>query len=568
VDQTAARLNAAGALDTFLEHDLRRRPVQATFTGLHDHDHRLPNWSLDGLDAARAEMVADRRLLADAGLRPDDEVRTFPECVDLALADGHLHIQLAELESEHFVHHNPALWTGEALFAIIALVTRDFAPIPQRLEHAAARMRGLPAFLQQARSVLRTSPDPWRARALRECDAAERFFGESLPRWFPRTGVGTALIDDAERSAHAALVAFEEFRRWLSRELPASSPAHLCAGRTLLDLLLRRGHWCQTPIDTLLEEAHEALETAHATFEGCARNVAPGGWADVQEQLAAAHPSRDTYLRRFVEVWNAARDAALAHDLVTWPHAPIRYVPLPEHTRDIAPALYYLFYRSPAPFDRMSVHDYVVTPVSADLSDSEQRRRLRANNDSVIKLNHVVHHGGLGHHVQNHHAYAGASVIGRVAAVDGANRIGMFSGGTMAEGWACYACDLMQEIGFLSPLESVAEQHTRVRLLTRAVADLELHIGRRTLDQTAALYRERAAMPAEAAWSEAVKNSMFPGVAVMYWLGTRALHELRRTISRREGGRFTLRRFHDRVLSHGSIPVALVARLMLPDGHA
>ena len=31
----------------------------------------------------------------------------------------------------------------------------------------------------------------------------------------------------------------------------------------------------------------------------------------------------------------------------------------------------------------------------------------------------------------------------------------MFSGGSLAEGWACNVCDLMEEIGFLSPLESV-----------------------------------------------------------------------------------------------------------------
>ena len=51
----------------------------------------------------------------------------------------------------------------------------------------------------------------------------------------------------------------------------------------------------------------------------------------------------------------------------------------------------------------------------------------------------------------------------------------------------------MEEVGFLTPLESIAQQHTRVRLLARAVADLELHSGRRTLDDTAALYREQRA---------------------------------------------------------------------------
>ena len=33
-------------------------------------------------------------------------------------------------------------------------------------------------------------------------------------------------------------------------------------------------------------------------------------------------------------------------------------------------------------------------------------------------------------------------------------------------------------------------------------------------------------MPTDAATAEAVKNSMFPGAAVMYWLGTRDLHAL------------------------------------------
>ncbi len=120
-------------------------------------------------------------------------------------------------------------------------------------------------------------------------------------------------------------------------------------------------------------------------------------------------------------------------------------------------------------------------------------------NDSVITLNHVVHHGAIGHHVQNHHAYAGASRVGRVAAVDTANRIAMFSGGSLAEGWACYVCDLMEEIGFLTPLERIAQQHTRVRIAARAVADLSIHTGALTPPQAARLYVDRAHMSEAAA---------------------------------------------------------------------
>jgi uncharacterized protein (DUF885 family) len=193
------------------------------------------------------------------------------------------------------------------------------------------------------------------------------------------------------------------------------------------------------------------------------------------------------------------------------------------------------------------------------MSEEEQNRRLRATNTSVITLNHVVHHGAIGHHVQNHYACNGASEIGRVAAVDCASRIGMFLGGTMAEGWACYATDLMDEVGFLTPEESLSQQHTRARLLARAVVDIGLHGGSLTFDQAVAVYRDRVGLPPEAATAEACKNTMFPGTAVMYWLGTDGLHRLRRERERIEGAAFSPRRFHDRVLSFGSIPVPLLA---------
>ena len=113
-------------------------------------------------------------------------------------------------------------------------------------------------------------------------------------------------------------------------------------------------------------------------------------------------------------MWQRFRDVAAEYDLVTWPDAPIRYVPIPTQTRIAAPRLYYLFYRSPAPFDPPGIHDYVVSPIDG-LPDVEVNRRLEAAHDCAIALNHVVHHGGLGHHVQNWFAYRSASRIGQVA---------------------------------------------------------------------------------------------------------------------------------------------------------
>jgi hypothetical protein len=546
-------------LDGFLESYYRLRPVNATFTGIHDHDHRLPDWSPDGLAAARDEMAALRASLETASDLADlDDVSSR----DRALAAAFLDIQIAEDAGTHFTRGNPSLAAGEAIFGAISLMTRPFASISQRADAACARLSGVPAFLAGARRSMRTGIRPeWRDKALRECDGADRLFGDGIQQWIALERIDDERGKALTTAARGARAAFDDFRGWLTRDAAAAPEQYACGAETF-DVLLKRGHWCTRSRSELLKEAGAALDEALARVHERSAQIAAGGWPEVQARLTEQHPSTSDYLPTYQRLWDGCREQAEAAGLVTWPSAPIRYVPIPIHTRDAAPFLYYLFYRSPAPFDALPVHDYVVTPVEPDMAPEEQTRRLRATNTSVMKLNHVVHHGAIGHHVQNHYAYRGESAIGRIAAVDCASRIGFFSGGTMAEGWACYATDLMDEIGFLTPDESIAQQHTRARLLARAVVDIGLHEGSLSVDEATAIYRDRVGMTPEAARGEVCKNSMYPGTAVMYWLGTEGLHQLRRTREKAEGAAFSLRRFHDRVLSFGSIPVPLVAQVM------
>jgi uncharacterized protein (DUF885 family) len=558
------------ALGAFFESYYRLRPVNATFTGIHAHDHRLPDWSPAGLDAAADEMRALRRTLVsgrDSGTpsAAPPAVATLRDVVarDRELAISFLDVQLEEDRSSHFQRGNPSLALGEAAFGVISLITRPFADAATRADALASRLDAVPTFLagsQQA--MVGAVPDEWRTKSLRECEGLEILFRDSVPRWLALESIGGASADRVRRAALAARTGLEDFRLWLKRNAStggAGAPGRYDCGAALFDLLLTRGHWCSQSRKALAADAAAALDEALAALRERAQRVACGGWPEVQQRLVHRHPELHDYVPTYQRIWDACRAYAQQHALVTWPDAPIRYVPIPPQTRDAAPYLYYLFYRSPAPFDRLPVHDYVVTPIEPEMSADEQRRRLSATNTSVIKLNHVVHHGAIGHHVQNHYAYHGTSEIGRVAAVDCASRIGMFLGGTMAEGWACYATDLMDEVGFLTPDESLSQQHTRARLLARAVVDLGLHGGSLTFDQAVALYRDRIGMPHEAATAETCKNTIFPGTAVMYWLGTDGLHRLRRERERIEGPAFSLERFHDRVLSFGSIPVSLLA---------
>jgi uncharacterized protein (DUF885 family) len=187
---------------------------------------------------------------------------------------------------------------------------------------------------------------------------------------------------------------------------------------------------------------------------------------------------------------------------------------------------------------------------------------LRSINDSVIKSNHVIHHGSIGHHVQNWNAHRSPSRIGQMAATDCASRLAMFCAGTMAEGWAVYVGDLMAEAGFLTPLEKYAEAQSRRRMSARAVVDIKLHRGEFTLEQAAAYYQTHGGMNADFAFREAVKNSMFPGAAMMYLFGSDRIKDFREEMSALMGASFNLRQFHDQFLSYGSVPVELVCKDM------
>jgi uncharacterized protein (DUF885 family) len=126
----------------------------------------------------------------------------------------------------------------------------------------------------------------------------------------------------------------------------------------------------------------------------------------------------------------------------------------------------------------------------------------------------------------------------------------------------------MDETGYLTPLESFSQLHSRARMAARALVDVRLHTGRLPLSGAAAFYAEQTGLSEAAAFAEAVRNSMFPGTALMYLIGSDRISALRREVAAIEGAEFTLRSFHDRFLSHGSIPVSLIAERMLQQAMA
>jgi hypothetical protein len=559
-------------LDEFFAAYYRRHPVNATFIGVHEWDGVLDPFPLASYPALGDEEPMIPQAALPSGEMPTTGPRLEARNLDRLLAQSQIEIENWEETSRHFRHGNPCYYTGEAVFGVLSLFLRNFAPTQQQVEPAISRLEATPAFLEEARREIRAAPLLWTERAVEECDGALAFLTEGLAILCVEAGIESPALEAA--AAHAT-AAFAAFRTYLTDELAARPTDGYGAGTEALDLMIRHAHFLDQNADHIERYALDVLaETEAYVLE----HAADFGARDPQEALAGLadlHPTTEEYYGRFGEVWEQVQAIVEERALLTWPDYPIRYVPQPQWARAAAPHLYFLFYRAPpafrpdgatsTPVERDArPFEYLVTPVEPEMPREEQLRRLRATNDSMIKLNHVVHHGSIGHHVQNWHAYHAPSHIGRVAAVDCASRIAMPCGGTMAEGWACYATDLMAEFGFLTSLECYAERHSRLRMAGRALVDIRLHSGMFSIEDAIAFYRDRIGMSPGASRAEAVKNSMFPGMAMMYLMGCDRIHALRRELSALDPT-FSLRAFHDRFLSYGSTPVALTAKAMLED---
>ncbi|MCU0649661.1 MAG: DUF885 domain-containing protein [Gemmatimonadaceae bacterium] len=551
-------VTAPAATEAFVARYARRHPVTATFAGLHAHSGSWPDWSPAGLEAQRGEVDAMRaQLLAhDAHIDPVLEA-------DRQVALGALAIEAEELDGTHMVRGNPSLWLGETAFGLIGLMhDRDCALDPAR--HSAAlmqRIAELPAFLDaMPETIVPGAMHPAvLERAQRELDAVDALVARGVPAWLHVAGGAGHDMSSLVSLLLDAQHALERTRTWLDG-LPPSREAHAgSAGPALFARVLADGHECAASPRDLLVEARDALAEATATLDVRCAEAGVSDYMEAQRRLAADVPDAGRYLAEYEEAWH--RCASAGDRVIPMPRDAFEVVfePIPAWAREASPALYYLYYRSPAPWKWPARYRYEV-PWIDGLSATAKEAKLRQWNRSQLRLNHVVHHACLGHHRQNWAQARARGPVARLAAVDGASRLALAAGGTMAEGWSCYAVELYEELGLLSPLERVAEQHTRVRICARAVADLLLHAAGAPLEDVAALYERKGLMTPAAAHAEAVKNAIFPGMAIMYWLGTRTIHAARATASRQPG--FDLRAWHERLLSYGALPLPTVMQLM------
>ncbi|HEL4257865.1 TPA: DUF885 domain-containing protein [Stenotrophomonas maltophilia] len=547
------------ALDTWMQLS----PVSATQIGDHRYDSEIDDLSAAG---QQKTVAAHKALLGELD-RIDVAKLGRENQVDAAILRNQLQSEIWNAEVLQSGKWDPQLYNGIAGSAIYGLMAREFAPLPERLKSATARMEKLPAIFAQARENL----DPARVPKIHAETVAKQNKGIlSIVDTFITPHIGELPQAD-QQSLQAAIdglkKAVDEQQTWLDKTLVPNAKGDFRIGAEKYDQKLKFALSSSLSRQEIGERARAELKRVREDMYGIAQTVLkdkpgapemPAQPTDEQQQKAieaalelayADKPARD----KVVDDAKAALDQSTAfvreHDLMTLPDAPVDIILMPEFQRGVAVA----YCDSPGPLDKNLKTFYAVSPIPDDWNDKQVDSFLREYNSRMIHLL-SIHEGTPGHYLEGWHSAKFPSTLRAVL------RSGLF-----AEGWAVYTERMMQEQGYLNndPLFHLVQLKFYLRTISNAILDQGVHVDNWDREKAMHLMTHDAFQQESEAAGKWARAQLTSAQLPTYFVGAQEHFDTRKAMQDKLGDTFNLKAYHDQMLSYGAPPVRFARQLML-----
>ena len=548
-----------------LEGWLQLSPVSATQIGEHKYDGELDDLSAAGRQKG---LAFSKKILAELDAT-DTAALSRENQVDAAILRNQLQYDIWTAETLQSWAWDPQVYNNVAGGAIYGLMAREFAPLPERLKSATARMQKIPALLAQARENL----DPARVPKVHAETVAKQNAGIlSIVDTFITPHLKD--LPEADRAQAEAAIdglkkAVAEHQAWLDKTLVPNAKGDFRIGQTLYDQKLQFALLSSLSRADIKQRAEGELKRVREEMYGIARTVLkdkPGApalpetpTADEQQKAIEAalelayaeRPARDKVVPDAEAALAQATEFVRQHDLVTLPDAPVEIIEMPEFQRGVAVA----YCDSPGPLDKNLKTFYAVSPIPDEWDQKQVDSFLREYNSRMIHLL-SIHEGTPGHYLEGWHSAKFPSTLRAVL------RSGMF-----AEGWAVYTEKMMADAGYLDndPLFRLVQMKFYLRTIANAILDQGVQVDGWTREQAMDLMvRQTFQQEREAAgkWTRAqLTSAQLP----TYFVGVQEHFDMRKAAEAKLGAQFNLKAYHDQVLSYGAPPVRFVRQLMLDE---
>lgn len=269
-----------------------------------------------------------------------------------------------------------------------------------------------------------------------------------------------------------------------------------------------------------------------------------GGMAPEGPALIDFYRDRIAELRKFV----------VDNDVVTVPDwlGTMKIIETPPFLQSVSPGA---SMNSPRLFATSTTGFYFITPPKS-LKDAAERLDMNQDFDSDRILSTGAHEAMPGHFMQLSIAKRHSDYIRSIQ-----------HSGAFAEGWAFYGEEMFVRLGLFG-------DHLDGRLFTarwervrgaRAIVDFKFITGAWTYEQAAEFYSRQSGFTLDDARAAVAGIAKSPGYMIAYTVGRLQLQTLLGEYMLRTGDKGSLHDFHDRLLSYGTVPFAILGPELLED---
>lgn len=504
----------------------------------------------DYLQAARSykELLASLNEIDRKELGADDGV-------DADLFEAHLRTRLYEIEELRLFEVVPVTYL--ALSTTNSLFVRPCAQPDKVVEEARDELERLPEILENARVNLTRPARPWTENAIYTSYYAQLMLGEML---------GSVCVDDPELEAEfleagsRANNAVGRFSDWLEAELLERStrtaswrPEEVEFYQFVHEGLDEYG------VDEMLRIAAEEEAETRAQMESLALRIHPSGelstvW-QVMKQEAPPWPEVLPMAERYVAMsdqWLRGPGSHVVEIPEAFDYGVQITAPMGRRILSFGGASY-----GPTLAGRISGY-YVVTPLEDRLTEEGKLSRIKAYNPYWTHV--ISYHEWIGHNVQRAIAleHVGSPMRQRYRSI------------YLSQAWSFYLEKLLEDEGYYEAVLPYAEAlktrmarlQMRMWRIQRILTKLQMAKGQMSFDEAVAAYVEKIGMEATNAFIEVQRDSQSPSPPGREIIGEKIILEMRDEYQRRLGEHYSMKAFHEALLSYGELPLPTIQRLM------
>ena len=553
--KTSADQRFEALANEYIAKMLEMNPESATQLGEHKYDNRLNDYSAKGVTANRDLNAEYLKKLNEINFAQLSKVNN----VDARILRENLEYAIFQTDVLRGWENNPMSYNVGS--ALDYLMSRDFAPLDERLLNLKGRLEQIPNVIAAAKANLKNPPQVYTQTAIDQNAGVIGLIKDDLQIFVDQS---PKMKTELQPSRDAAIAALTDYGKWLKTDLLPHSNGDFRIGEVKYRQKLKFALSSDMSKEELLQHAEADLKATQDKMFQIALPLYHDFFKDekgkvydfdkkiiikkVLNKLAESHPTNETIVAQAKKDLQTATDFVRSKNLVTVPTEPVKVDVMPEYARGSSVA----YCDSTGPFEKNNSTIFAISPTPKDWTETRKSSFFKEYNDYMLQ-DLTIHEAMPGHYLQLMHANKFAAPT-KIRAI--------FQSGSFVEGWAVYAEQLMAENGYGGADVQMQQLKMKLRVIINSIIDQKIHTAGMTEKEAVDfMMNEGFQEEGEAAgkWKRAQLSSTQLST---YYVGSVEVNDIRNAYEKKYGKQANMLKMHDEMLNYGSPAAKYVKEMM------